>query len=346
MKLDNFRLSVEVGQRRALWDSTMQLAARKDVAAMQWQEVADVMQMGVEACKKRFKGLRDSYRSEIRKIQQGRIERSYWPYFRALEFMRGIFDPDRLVSFSPLAFNIDSDYPDGEPSRLDDFIIDVDNDDSFDFEIMGDIFKRDPSHDAHGHDSGSDMSFINKQTNDMSASNQSMPLNKSDVEMSPRLLSPLLPKAPPAKRARRRKTSSSTDGPYLNGHAPAAGKQHSADSAVKDDPDYNFLVSLLPHVKSLSSMNNMRFRTEVSRMLMDLNQQETEHAGAPPALPKLNLAAAAAAAAASAPASHSHSYTPEPELPKFSVHNGAHSAFVAHSSIIECDVKIENEPLF
>lgn len=45
MKLDNFRLIDEVRQRRALWDSTMQLGVRKDVGALQWQEVANKMEL-------------------------------------------------------------------------------------------------------------------------------------------------------------------------------------------------------------------------------------------------------------------------------------------------------------
>lgn len=48
MKLDNFRLIDEVRKRRALWDSTMQFCARKDVGALQWQEVANKMDMDGE----------------------------------------------------------------------------------------------------------------------------------------------------------------------------------------------------------------------------------------------------------------------------------------------------------
>lgn len=289
----------------------------------------------METCKKRFKGLRDSYRAEIRKIQQGRIETSNWFYFQAMEFLRNIFDPDKIVPFSPVnVFSpaMDSDCLDNEPNRLDDLIIDVDNDDSFDFEIMGDIFKR-ASSETQAHDSSSDM-LINKLSSEHSTSNLSMPLNRSDVETSPRLLSPMLLKAQPAKRSsKRRKTSSSTDMPYYNGHTTtkrSAGKDHSQDSDLKDDPDYNFLVSLLPHVKTLSSMNNMKFRSEVSRILMDLNQQdmlpsaqrESEHTSVP-SLPRL---------------------IPAPASYEQQKHNA--SEFLTHGCMIECDVKIENEALF
>ncbi|EDW11108.1 uncharacterized protein LOC6575657 [Drosophila mojavensis] len=340
MKLDNFRLIDEVRKRRALWDSTMHYCARKDVGPLQWQEVASQMNLDVAVCKKRFKGLRDSYRTEIRKIQHKRIANSNWPYFRALEFLRNIFDPDKLVAFSPVPFDIDNDFSDFEQNKLDDFVIDVDNDDSFDFDVMGDIFKRDTV-DSQIHDSSSDHSMIRRQNIDVP--NTCTPMNRSDVETPPRLLSPLLPKAPTAKRAKRRKTSSSTDGAYQNGHTTnrkSTPVLATADSTAKDDPDYNFLISLLPHVKTLSSMNNMKFRTEVSRMLMEMNQQDmesTEHLGAS-SLPKVNPASAAGGY------NHEH----DSDTTKYSTGTGSMngSAFLAHSSMIECDVKIENEPLY
>lgn len=287
----------------------------------------------VEICKKRFKGLRDSYRAEIRKIQQGRIESSNWFYFQVLEFLRNIFDPDNIVPFRidcTVPPNVDSDCLDNETNRLDDLIIDVDNDDSFDFEIMGDIFKRDSS-ETQGHDSSSDM-LINKLGSEHSTSNLSMPVHRSDVETSPRLLSPMHLKTQPVKRSKRRKTSSSTDGPYHNGHTTIkrAAKLNAPDSDLKHDPDYNFLVSLLPHVKTLSSMNNMKFRSEVSRILMDLNQQdmlpngqrESENTSVP-SMPKLIPPPAS---------NHQQKYSA--------------SEFLAQGCLIECDVKIENEALF
>ncbi|KAH8271754.1 hypothetical protein KR044_004140 [Drosophila immigrans] len=343
MKVDNFRLIVEVGRRRALWDSTMQLSQRKDVGSLQWDEVASIMQIDVNTCKKRFKGLRDSYRAEVRKIQRRRIDHSNWPYFRPLEFLRNIFDPDQLVPFAPLPFNIDSDCNEIDQQKLDDFVIDVDNDDSFDFEIMGDIFKRDTV-DTPGVDSGSDLSLMAKHNNyEMTTS---LPPNnnnhRSDVETSPRLLSPL------PKRSRRRQASA--DGhAYVNGRntSPPAQKSTPSAAAADSDADHNFLVSLLPHMKTLSTLNNMKFRTEVSRLLMELNEQDMQRVSSSqqqhqslPTLPKL----------IPAPASTNHSYQ-HGNNTSYSKYSGANtssadSPFVAQSSIIECDVKIENEPIF
>lgn len=52
MKLDNLRLISEVEQRRALWDSYMNMTARKDIGGKQWKEVSDIMQLdGKIICK-------------------------------------------------------------------------------------------------------------------------------------------------------------------------------------------------------------------------------------------------------------------------------------------------------
>lgn len=141
-------------------------------------------------CKKRFKTLRDSYRAEVRKIQQKRIRMSNWPYFRSLEFLREIFDPQCLVPFPPEPFDVGAEQvEDFELSGLGDFAIDVDvdldNDDSVDFEIIEDIFKRES---AERQDSGSDRGSLTQPLVDCSTANK-LPI--SDPELSPRLLSPL-----------------------------------------------------------------------------------------------------------------------------------------------------------
>ncbi|ALC39421.1 CG11723 [Drosophila busckii] len=312
MKLDNFQLIAEVRQRRVLWDTTVSLTLRKDHFSPQWQEVAYIMQHDVSDCRKRFKALRDNYRSEVRKIQKGLNKHSHWPYFRALEFMREIFDPNKIVPFSPEPYHIEIDYhsTSTEQERQDDFIIDVD-DDSCDFEILGDIFKRDPA----------------ESTQDTESK-----ISNEHQNPSPSLLSPMMPKAVPAKRTKRRRTSSSVDGIYQNGHT-TTNSTPASEPTAKDDPDYNFLISLLPHVKTLSSMNNMKFRTEVSRMLMDLNQQEIRAVESPKTVNTPRLTPAPA------------SYQPEPnKLGSRGSLNG--SSNILHSSLVECDVKIENEPLY
>lgn len=47
-----------------------------------------------------------------------------------------------------------------------------------------------------------------------------------------------------------------------------------ADSDLKNDPDYNFLISCFPHFKSMSEMNKLRFRMETTKLLMDIKQSE------------------------------------------------------------------------
>ncbi|XP_016971499.1 uncharacterized protein LOC108039077 [Drosophila rhopaloa] len=346
MKSENFRLIAEVAKRRCLWDTNMSMAYRKEDGAAQWACVAEIMQLDVLVCKKRFKGLRDSYRAEVRKIQQKRIEMSHWTYFRSLEFMRHIFDPERLVPFPPEAYDLDAEQPDDcESTRLVDFAIDVDldNDDSVDFEIIGDIFKRESS---LPQDSGSDGGSLIKPLDPTA--------HRSDHELSPRLISPmplqpnnLRRPQPPAKRVRRRKTSSSYDSPISNGKATP---NYPADGDLKNDSDYSFMVSMVPHVKTLSPIGNLKFRMEMARVLVELRKEDQQTPEGPGAGPKL-LGPVGLPRLTPAPdssfASHldnSQYYFSNSSYPNGSPQSPSSYDYV-DSSLIECDVKIENEAL-
>ncbi|ALC48249.1 CG11723 [Drosophila busckii] len=283
--LDSFQLIAEVRQRPVLWDSRIALAERRSQICAAWQEVADAMQQEVVVCRKRFKGLRDSYRMEVRKMQSGMKNATTWIYFGLLEFMRGIFDPNNLLTLAiePPAADMDIEEQKVKIAQQDEFVIDIDDndeDDDFDFEILGDIFN---------------------------------PGQAQARPPSPALLKRLMPPPPPppplpAKPTKRARPSTSVDrnssssSPLTAAAEPANAKQ--------DDADYNFLISLLPHVKALSSMNNMKFRTEVSHMLMELNHEQE--------------------AQAQAQAQSQRVKSPQTIL---------------HTSPIECDVKIENEPM-
>ncbi|XP_017009824.2 uncharacterized protein [Drosophila takahashii] len=352
MKSDNFRLIAEVAKRRCLWDTNMAMAYRNQEAAAHWASVAEIMQQDVARCKKRFKGLRDSYRAEVRKIQQKRIQMSHWTYFRSLEFMRHLFDPERLVPFPPEAFDLDAEQPeDCDSTRLLDFTIDVDldNDDSVDFEIIGDIFKRESS---LPQDSGSDGGSLIKPLG---------PAYRSDQDLSPGLHSPIrlpqnntsqfLPRPPPpTKRYRRRKTSSSYDGPISNGHANKAAPNSAAEAEVpKNDSDYSFMLSMVPHLKSLSDISNLKFRMEMARVLVELRKEDQqmlqgtavpESTGGVGGLPRLTPAPESSFAShleGSIYLSNSSYQNGSPQSPS--------SYDYVDSSMIECDVKIENEPL-
>lgn len=377
MKADNYRLIAEVAKRRTLWDTTIAVSDRRDELIIHWASVANILKQDVVTCKKRFKGLRDSYRAEVRKIQQNRISMSQWPYFRSLEFMRHIFDPQQLIPFPPEPFDFETELSDEytDVRLLDEFTIDVDvdNDDSVDFEIMDDIFKRESS---EHRDSGSDPGSLIKPLITYSPMTK-----KSDLELSPRLRSPSnLPQKnyppprlpPPSKRIRRRKTSSSYDGPTANGHTnqtPTTTPTSTVDSSLKDDADYSFLVSLLPHMKSLSNLGNLRFRMEISRILVDIKKEETPAQPPPPPQPQPQLPHPSRESLGGVRRSGGGGgglprLTPAPDssyanLLEKSAQTISNSSYLnvsnhsnlatsdafVDSSMIECDVKIEEEQL-
>ncbi|XP_016962322.1 uncharacterized protein LOC108032819 [Drosophila biarmipes] len=342
MKSDNFRLIAEVAKRRCLWDTNLAMAYRNQEAAAQWAAVAQILQQDVTLCKKRFKGMRDSYRAEVRKIQQQRIQMSHWTYFRSLEFMRHLFDPEHLVPFPPEVYDLDAEQQeDCDSTRLVDFAIDVDleNDDSVDFEIIGDIFKRESS---VPQDSGSDGGSLIKPLEPRSPATQDLsPTLPSPMHLPLKNNNQFLPRPP--KRGRRRKTSPEYDGPISNGQATPCS---AAEADLKNDSDYSFMVSMVPHVKTLSAISNLKFRMEMARVLVELRKEDEqmlegvgrEGVGG---LPRLT------------PAPDS-SYASQPEEPQCyvsnsSYHNGSPESPSSYdfvdSSMIECDVKIENEAL-
>ncbi|XP_030384213.1 uncharacterized protein LOC115631562 [Scaptodrosophila lebanonensis] len=326
-RIDNFQLIAEVFKRQALWDTQISMTSRKDICGLQWQEVADIMNMDVTACRKRFKSLRDCYRNEIRKIQRGRMDTSNWPYFRALEFLRRIFDPENLVQFPVQAFQLDTTHTE----FIDDFIVDVQSDDSLAFDVMDDIFQRGSPRNAEV-----EMASIKKRLEmDMNSTVNTVP-NTSGIETSYIAAD----RPPPPKRGRKSKSLSPNDEPLNTAQTTATNGALLPEAASKGDADYNFLISLLPHLKSLSDMGNLKFRLETSRILMDLKREDIQDAKTPreihadtptgPVMPRLIPAPAA-------------NYARCADGGKYTLG----SCYEETSPLmVECDVKIENEALY
>lgn len=121
------------------------------------------------------------------------------------------------------------------------------------------------------------------------------------------------------------------------------------DAAMKEDSDYSFLVSLMPHLKSLSNMNKLKFRLETSRLLMELNKEEMQPQDrglGSGGLPRLTPAPDSSFASQLEKSQYhlSNSSYPYGESHNGSVASPSSSVYV-DISMIECDVKIENEPL-
>ncbi|EDW33549.1 GL22159 [Drosophila persimilis] len=281
--MDVHRLIAEVQQRRALWDTSIPFLTRKVEWNIQWMDVSDALKLDVATCKKRFNRLRDKYRCEIRKIQQGSVQESNWTYFRCLEFMRCIYDPTGLVAFAPEPYEYKSESEecsnDNDKILWDNLDFDLDNDDSIDFVTMGDIFNRD-SPETPLMLVGSSSSYDGPIWNDNYLINSQMT------------------------------TTNEADS------LPVASSPSRSES--EDDADYNFLASLIPHLKSLSETGKLKFRMEASRILMELKNEEA---------------------------------TPEP--PGMDADTDPNTYFIPNSDMNdyegdtmgECEVKIENEPL-
>ncbi|KAK3925146.1 Transcription factor Adf-1 [Frankliniella fusca] len=93
--MDLRRLIEEVRVRPALWDQNHQHRHNHGVLDVLWEDVAKLFNMSPEETRKKWKGLRDTFRRELRKCPNGfeedLSEDDYpqWVFFKHLMFLKG-----------------------------------------------------------------------------------------------------------------------------------------------------------------------------------------------------------------------------------------------------------------
>ncbi|KAH8419978.1 hypothetical protein KR009_004620 [Drosophila setifemur] len=89
IELDKCRLLKEVALYPAIWDTRLRYRSRCLYMADNWLKIAGSLGVPLDECKRRWQGLRGTYRSEIRRV--GCLGNSTWRYFPHMEFMRDVF---------------------------------------------------------------------------------------------------------------------------------------------------------------------------------------------------------------------------------------------------------------
>ncbi|GJQ81070.1 hypothetical protein Trydic_g21876 [Trypoxylus dichotomus] len=88
--MNNFELIKAVRARKPLWDKStwdkVDVVAREEL----WNEVATRMDVPKDIIKARWKNLRDSYRKILRKMSITEYMNPKWPFFKAMEFLKEI----------------------------------------------------------------------------------------------------------------------------------------------------------------------------------------------------------------------------------------------------------------
>ncbi|XP_075225549.1 uncharacterized protein LOC142326751 [Lycorma delicatula] len=101
MEFDITTLIQEIKTRKPLWKKDNYNHSCRDVINKLWIEVADRMGVSKELVKTKWKGLRDNFRSELRKIPKKRnhLHTSKWIYFNDMMFLK-----DQMITKSSSNF--------------------------------------------------------------------------------------------------------------------------------------------------------------------------------------------------------------------------------------------------
>ncbi|KOC60154.1 hypothetical protein WH47_08144 [Habropoda laboriosa] len=93
VKMDANRLIAEVYKRPALWNQRHISYHNREVTNRVWMEIASIFKLAKPVLKAKWKGLRDTFRAELKKDQVYRKSkfhrnRPVWIHFKSLQFLK------------------------------------------------------------------------------------------------------------------------------------------------------------------------------------------------------------------------------------------------------------------
>ncbi|XP_033329196.1 uncharacterized protein LOC117221943 [Megalopta genalis] len=101
--MDNEKLILTVFSHHNLWDTSSKNYHNRDISRQTWKKISKEMGLNVEAVKTRWRGLRDTFRRELKKIPKRRSSdeggtpvRSSWPHFSSMLFLKDQFTPRKF----------------------------------------------------------------------------------------------------------------------------------------------------------------------------------------------------------------------------------------------------------
>ncbi|CAD7006453.1 uncharacterized protein LOC101457487 isoform X1 [Ceratitis capitata] len=270
--LDVRRLIEEVKARPIIWDVRYGEYKDRTNTPQKWAEIAAVMGVDVEHCKRKWKNLRDAYRAEVRRSER-RVERlkaagnydaamdvrSKWTYFEPMSFINGSRRP---------RYNSHTHKSEGEGSN-------GSHDDNSIFHSTYDI-KMEPSHttDEDDFDDDDDQlleEFVSVATPQAvrRLSNSISVANAAEDE------------AVASKSGCRSECPNRADDQVHFLENLEREEQSLMQSTRMDmtrdnstshvgDSDYNFLVSFLPKMKRMNELQNMQFRAKMCELLLNI----------------------------------------------------------------------------
>lgn len=90
LAMERHRLLKEIQPRPAIWDTRLSFRDRRQELNDDWQQVAQAMESDVDECKRKWKIMRGTFRSELRRVAATGVP-SRWHLFDEMQFMRNVF---------------------------------------------------------------------------------------------------------------------------------------------------------------------------------------------------------------------------------------------------------------
>ncbi|XP_031782320.1 uncharacterized protein LOC100679762 [Nasonia vitripennis] len=263
VKMDANRLIAEVHKRPALWNQRHISYHNREVTNRVWMEIASIFKLPKPVLKAKWKGLRDTFRAELKKEQVYRKSkyqrnRPLWIHFESLQFLKEQMLPRPPIwDRSSRSNNYENDY-DGSHCHQngmngDDNDYERDHDDSLTEHLLQSSLARSKEHSNQEND-------VKAEPDENVDYHTGSPLNR--IDDSETMLQSLSPEQVLLGASVR-------DG--VNG----GGDSDSSIGMVMDphghncDDNYYFLMSLLPHMKQLSPERRMFLRMKIQELVYE-----------------------------------------------------------------------------
>ncbi|XP_014216143.1 uncharacterized protein LOC106644942 [Copidosoma floridanum] len=257
--MDAYQLIAEIFKRPALWNQKHVSYHNREVTNQVWMEISSLFKMPVPVLKAKWKGLRDTFRAELKKEQvcgknKHQRNRPVWIHFESLQFLKEQMVPRPSLWEHNNGNNVDYNKNHENGSTTNDS---GDCQRSFSDSLSEHIVARSTEHAANQDKNLKDESIPQRQVN--------FPVNESDEgEIMLQNISPedvLL------------NATSNTNGLGMNGEGDSNSSISIPPierfSSHHCDDNYYFFISLLPHMRQLTPERRMFLRMKIQELVYE-----------------------------------------------------------------------------
>ncbi|XP_075160529.1 uncharacterized protein LOC142233475 isoform X2 [Haematobia irritans] len=304
--MDVFRLIEEVRARPALWDFSHPDNKSRTAVPKMWQEVAKSLKVvDAEQCKRKWKNIRDTYNALLKRRNQ-QIEKakelgvynpqkdygSKWLYFQSMEFLKnsgkrkrstldveeGTEDDiqshkDRRITMESIHISSDEEVDDNEDLEKENIQYTTQHQNTIDPKDL--LHQLPPSTTIY--------SVTKEKTKNVASPKQPPPPPPPPPLQASQPSPPVLAEANNVNRPMRKPPSPPKSCKCANNVEFLENLEQQEQQLIKstqedikrtechiNDPDYNFLISFLPQLKQMDDLQNLKFRSRLCDLVLDI----------------------------------------------------------------------------